>query len=85
MYNINYTYLSNHSDIIVQTRAFGSYDWKYKLRTSEGARGSQLIWYGTAKGQTRFLLSCAYTHWNFYIGWNVSKTGRFTIANKVLI
>jgi len=59
MYNINYVYFGNSSEIVHVERAFGDYDWDRKLRSSNGDNGYQLVWFLTEKKQSRFIFSMA--------------------------
>ena len=87
MYNINYNYMSNQSPIISHHKSFGDYEWDRKLRRRYGDIGSQLVWFTTEKDQYRFLFSMAKIWFKkditFYIGWNASFNGRFTLGLKV--
>jgi len=86
MYNINYNYLSNTSEIINHEVVFGKYEWNRKLRCSNGDDGYQLVFYKTAKSQNRFLFSMAKKPLGIpltiYFGWNINNNGRFTVAGK---
>lgn len=50
MYNINYVYFGNQSEIVSHRVWFGKYEWNKKLRAVNGDNGIQWVWYTTAKG-----------------------------------
>jgi len=87
MYNINYVYFGNQSNIIYYKVAYGKYDWNKKLRSSNGDNGVQLVWFLTEKKQNRFIFSLAKKPFGipltFYFGWNPDFNGRFTVAVKL--
>lgn len=89
MYNVNYVYFGNRSEIVSHKVVFGKYEWNRKLRASNGDNGAQLVMYTTAKGQERFLLSAATNNlfwlkipFTMFYGWNADYNGRITVALK---
>lgn len=87
MYNVNYVYMGNRSEIVSYKKAFGAYTWNRKLRASNGDNGAQLVWFKTYDGRVRYLFSVATKLFNrvpltIYYGWNADFNGRFTVAWK---
>jgi len=80
MYNVNYNYLSNHSPV---TNVIALREGNYKFRLRNGDKGFQKVTYTTADGRDRFLVSYASKRVSGYFGWNVSTSGRFTVALKL--